>query len=135
MRSIRNSHLGGMVWPALVLAAVLGLVLLAAAVAQPPLPGDNNQAPPAQPPMPGMPGMPGMRGMPMMPPMAPGMMPGMMPSPPSVAMVVDAGKIYIAEGGTLYKFDAETLELEKKTRYAQNPPGPVPGMPPQPPGR
>lgn len=131
MRTIRNSNVGGMTWPALVLAAVLGLFLLAAAVAQPPLPGDEGQAPPAQPPMPGMP-----RGMPMVPPMGPGMMPGMVPSPPPVAMVVDAGKIYIAEGGTLYKFDAETLELEKQTRYAQRPPGPMPpGMPPQPPGQ
>ena len=63
------------------------------------------------------------------------------------AMLINAGKIYVAQGGTLYQFDLATLALEKQTPYIPLPPmgppfgmgmpgmGPPPGMGGPPPGQ
>jgi hypothetical protein len=53
-------------------------------------------------------------------------------APPAIA--VAGGKVFIAAGGKLYRFDAETLELEAEADYAPMGPMPMgPGMPGGPP--
>ncbi len=69
-------------------------------------------------------------------------MPMRMPMLP-VAIAVANGKVFVASAGKLYRFNADTLELEMEASYG--PPAPAPGpqpMPqpqplpaPQPPGR
>ena len=77
---------------------------------------------------------------PMMGPRMMGMGPAMAPPPPEpVAICVEKGKVFVASGGRLYRFDAKTLEKEKEVVYAQPPEppavpgGPMPGAAPQPP--
>ena len=68
----------------------------------------------------------GMMGPPMVRPFGP-------PAPAEpVAIAVYKGKVFIASGGKLYRFDAETLEKEMETTYAEapQPPGPPPPAPP-----
>lgn len=76
-------------------------------------------------------------------PMAGAMMMRAMAQP---AIAVANGKVFIAAGGVLYRFNAETLELELQVEYAPfmppmgpggpgGPPGQGGMMPPQPPGR
>ena len=117
---------GQIMWVTVVVLAValvagLGLAGKAIGQQQPP------QGQPGQMGQPGMgqPGMPGM-GMPMMGPM-------MGPGGGTPALVVSGGSVYVASGqtGTIYRLNAETLELERKMTYEQRPMPPMPAGPPQ----
>lgn len=81
------------------------------------------QEQPPQPPGGGMPGMPG-PGRPGMPGMMPSM--GMMMSQTPVMLVVPDRFLYVIYGGTLFQFDANTLELLKQVQLM--PPMMMPGM-------
>ena len=100
----------------LVVGLLVGLAPLDQALAQPPARGGGQ--PPGMFPM-----------MPMMPPMM---------SVPAIAVANNF--VYVVQDGTLYKFDADTLELVKQNTFIERPqpPGPPPfeplgpggGMPP-----
>lgn len=100
----------------LLLASAVLVIGAVVAVAQPAQPGaDPFGQPPAAAGNPqGGPGGPGgrgggMMGMPMM---------GMMGSP---AIAVAEGFVFVVQGGALYKFDANTLDLVKKVQFEEPP--------------
>lgn len=53
----------------------------------------------------------------------------MVTSPPAIA--VAGNSVYVVLGGTIYKFDAETLDLQAKNTFLEppQPPGPPPVEP------
>lgn len=66
-------------------------------------------------------------------PMGPMGGPMMMRAMATPAIAVAGGKVFVAAGGVLYRFDAETLELELKVEYAPMTPPMGPGGPGGPP--
>ncbi len=94
------------------------------------------QLAPAQPPGvvggPGrLPGEPGAPGMVMPPRFQP-------PAPPTPAIAVWKDFVFVVQDGTIYKFDANTLDLIAQTTFIERPEPPVlqpftPGGPPAPP--
>jgi hypothetical protein len=68
---------------------------------------------------PGAPGGPGPMG-----PGPGGTMPGMrmMQGMGAPAIAVAEGKVFVAAGGRLYRFNADTLQLEMQAEYAAMPP-------------
>ncbi|MFQ6131319.1 MAG: hypothetical protein ACE5R4_04730 [Armatimonadota bacterium] len=100
----------------LLAALVVGVLPVGTALAQPPPPA--APIPGGGPPGPGGPG-PGGFGPGMMP-MGPRMM-----GAPTPAIAVANNSVYVVLGGTIYKFDAETLQLQAKNEFIKPPEPPA----------
>jgi len=60
----------------------------------------------------------------------PGTMPGMGPMAPAAAIAVADGKVYVVLGATVYKLDADSLEIEKQHALVRPPQPNQPMNPP-----
>jgi hypothetical protein len=101
------------------LAALLVFVCVAALLILTPRDASGQQEPmaPVAPDQPQPPGAQAMRGM---------MIGRMMGGTPAIA--VADGKVYVVLGGTLYKFNADTLALEAQNTFVERPPAGAAGF-------